>query len=61
MLCSRGTIPIAASSSTLVDDDYGVVDIPSPLEVSTVSEVDALWHLGSYLASNIYVHIQHYL
>lgn len=53
MLRSRGTIPTAASSSAPVSDDYGVVDIPSPLEVSAILEVDALWHLGSYLAFDL--------
>ena len=53
MLQFRGTIPTNASSSTPVDDAYAVADIPSPLEVLVVSDVDALHHLGSYLASDL--------
>ena len=53
MLRSRGTTPTAASSSTPVDDDYGVADIPSPVDISTVLEVDALHRLASYLASDL--------
>ena len=53
MLRSQSTIPIAASSSTLVDNVYVVTDIPSLLEVLVVSDVDALHHLGSCLASNL--------
>jgi hypothetical protein len=53
MLRSRGTTPTAASSSTPIDDDYGVADIPSPIDISTVLEVDALHHLSSCLASDL--------
>ena len=53
MLRSRGTILTVASSSTGVDDVYGITDIPSPLEVSTISDVDALRCMASYLASDL--------
>ena len=58
---------IVASSSTRVDDVYGIVDITSPLEVSTLSNV-AMFHcitpylefdlLGSYQALSIVRSIQ---
>ena len=53
MLRSRSTAPIAASSSTPVDDDYGVADIPSPVDISAVLEVDALHRSASYLAYDL--------
>ena len=53
MLFSHGTIRKATSSSTGVDDAYGIADIPSPLEVSTISDVDALCCITSYLAANL--------
>ena len=53
MLQYRGTISTTTSSSTSFDDAYGVVDIPSPLEVYVVSNVDALHCLGSYLPSDL--------
>ena len=53
MLRSRGTTPIDASSSTTVDDDYGVADIPSPIDIFAVLEVDALHHFSSCLASDL--------
>ena len=53
MLPSRGPILIGASSSTGVDDLYEIVDIPSPLEVSTISDVDALRCMASYLTYDL--------
>ena len=53
MLRSQGNVPIDASSSTPANDAYVVANIPSPLEVLVVSDVDALHHLGSYLASDL--------
>ena len=53
MIRSRGTILATASSSTGVDDVFEIEDIPSPLEVSTISDVDALHHMASYLGSSL--------
>ena len=53
MLHSRGTISTAASSSTRVDDAYGIEDIPSPLEVFAILDVDASCHMASYLAADL--------
>ena len=42
MLRSRGTAPTSTSSSAPVHDDYGVVDLPSSVDISAIVEVDAL-------------------
>lgn len=53
MLRSRGIAPTSTSSSAPVDDDYGVTDLPSLVDISTVLEVDALHHLSSCLTSDL--------
>jgi hypothetical protein len=53
MLRSRGTAPTFASSSAPVHDDYGVVDLPSSVDISAIVEVDALQRLSSCLSSDL--------
>ena len=53
MLWSQGTTPKSTSSSAPVDDDYGVVDLPSLVDIYVVLEVDALHCLSAYLTSDL--------
>ena len=53
MLQSCGTILTVASSSTKFDDVYGIENMPSPLEVFSILDVDALCCMVSYLASDL--------
>ena len=53
MLRYHGSVFTGASSSIGADDLYEMEYIPSPLEVSAISDMDAFCCMASYLASDL--------